>query len=100
MNRNREPMAVGLDGTDLVARYEELRQRALERDVFSGGGLAVLLRQGMAAWVDAWSTCPASANVAPRGSAACSSLPGALVSDLVLVLTEMALGVTRSEVVA
>lgn len=40
--------------SDLVARYEELRSQAL------GGsgralGLALLLRQGMRAWIEAWS---------------------------------------------
>jgi hypothetical protein len=91
-------MSVGPDGIDLVARYEELRQNTLESNVFGGGGLAVLVRQGVAAWIDAWLTCPISQTSQPSGVAVGSSLPEALASDVVVVLTEMALGATRSEV--
>jgi len=38
-----------------VVRYEELRQHAVERQTLAGRlGLAVLLQQGLAAWVEQW----------------------------------------------
>ncbi|MFN2506965.1 MAG: hypothetical protein ABR540_22595 [Acidimicrobiales bacterium] len=48
-----EPATEGGDG--LAERYEQLRRRALEGapDGFRLG-LAVLQRQGMAAWINAW----------------------------------------------
>ena len=43
-----------------VARYEELRQRAVARQTLAVRlGLAVLLQQGLAAWVEQWSKMPA-----------------------------------------
>jgi hypothetical protein len=39
----------------LVARYEELRRRALGGG--GGLGLALFLRQGMKAWIETWSDC-------------------------------------------
>ncbi len=43
-----------------VTRYEELRRHAVERQTLAGRlGLAVLLQQGLAAWVEQWSKMPA-----------------------------------------
>lgn len=39
-----------------MARYEELRQQVL-CGVASGLGHALLLRQGLRAWMEAWSRC-------------------------------------------
>jgi hypothetical protein len=65
-----------------VARYEQLRARALGGD--PGGwrlGLAVLERRGVVAWTRAWSTtAPASARPAPVEPAAGDELVGALAS--------------------
>jgi hypothetical protein len=45
---------------DHAERYEVLRARAVARHAAaSHDGLVVLLRQGVAAWMDAWSRLPA-----------------------------------------
>ncbi len=45
---------------DHTTRYETLRAYAIQRHTLaSREGLVVLLRQGVAAWVDAWSRLPA-----------------------------------------
>jgi len=66
-------------------RYEQLRRRVLDGEL--GGvrlGLAVLQRQGVAAWMAAWSDLP----VAPSDQ----SPPGGATADaLVAVLASMAL---------
>ena len=42
----------------LAARYEQLRSRVLEQQLISERhGLALFLREGMAAWIEAWSVC-------------------------------------------
>ena len=47
-----------------VVRYEELRRHAVERQILAGRlGLAVLLRQGLAAWVEQWSKMPRAGTV-------------------------------------
>ncbi len=44
------------NASEHVARYEALRSRAVEHHVPAArDGLAVLLRQGVANWMDAWS---------------------------------------------
>ena len=71
---------------DDVARYEQLRARALEGDA-SGWrlGLAVLEHRGVVAWVRAWSsTLPVPACPAP-------STPAAVSDELVGALASMAL---------
>lgn len=46
--------------TDHAERYEVLRTYAVERHASaSRDGLVVLLRQGVAAWMEAWSRLPA-----------------------------------------
>jgi hypothetical protein len=45
------------DGSEQVERYEDLRRHVIGH---SGGhrlGLALFHREGMKAWLDAWSTC-------------------------------------------
>jgi hypothetical protein len=44
---------------DLVVHYEQLRRDAMGRSTFSGQGLglALFLRRGMTAWMQAWSEC-------------------------------------------
>jgi len=76
-----------------TARYEALRCHMLERDTSTRHGLAVLLRQGVAAWMEAWSKLPA----APPGSAKDESprpcpLPDGASTEVVHVLAAMTLG--------
>jgi len=47
---------------DLVARYEQLRRDAMQQPPAHRGeglGLALFLRRGMTAWMQAWSECAA-----------------------------------------
>ena len=78
----------------LVVHYETLRSEVLAQGSYGSRlGLALVLREGVAAWLAAWATCPAP--VAAR--AACrraqhERVPTALYADVVHVLTSMALG--------
>lgn len=75
---------------DLRAGYEALRAQALgELPTESPRGRAVMLTQGLPAWMRAWVT-PAAVPPAPAPT---STPPGAgLGSEVVRLLTEMALG--------
>jgi hypothetical protein len=77
-----------------TVRYEALRDHALcphptpaVRD-----GLAVLLRQGVAAWTEAWSRVPAPATRAAPEERNGPSLPASASAAVVRVLAAMALG--------
>jgi hypothetical protein len=72
---------------DLVERYEELRRRALGAGTADGWrlGLAVLERQGLAAWIHAWD------DVAPAPVPARSTPAPAGCEQVVAVLASMAL---------
>ncbi len=75
------------------ARYEELRRQAMERQVLVGRlGLAVLLQQGMAAWIEQWAKMPAPTPVTVSDTARPSSLPDDCSTQIINVLTTMALG--------
>ena len=79
---------------DATARYEALRLYAAGRQTpASRDGLVVLLRQGVAAWMDAWSRLPAAP---PRPVQAepqrLSSLPEDASAEVVHVLAAMTLG--------
>jgi hypothetical protein len=79
-------------GPDHAARYEVLRAYAVERHApASRDGLVVLLRQGVAAWMDAWSSLPAPP---PRPAQAerPSPLPNDASAEVVRVLAAMTLG--------
>jgi hypothetical protein len=75
-----------------VERYEELRERVL-RGATAGCrlGLALLLREGMAGWMEAWGRC---ADPSPRTPSPAASTPAhdGVRSELVHVLAAMALG--------
>ena len=74
-----------------VARYEELRGHAVERQILAGRfGLAILLRQGLAAWVEQWSKAPAPTLSAKRSRP--SPLSDDISMDVINVLAAMALG--------
>jgi len=73
----------------LVARYEELRAVALgaSQVASSGRGLALLMRKGMAKWMDAWSSWTAP----PRRDE--HDHRGAILEqdEFVMVMTEVAI---------
>ena len=76
-----------------VARYEELRRHAVERQILAGRfGLAVLLRQGLAAWVEQWSKMPAPTPAPSAEISRPSPLPDDTSAAVINVLAAMALG--------
>lgn len=74
-------------------RYEELRSAALGVTAAANGrGLALLIRHGVVAWMQAWASC-VTPRSAPREQA---QLPAAC-PEVITVLTEMAMAVAREE---
>jgi hypothetical protein len=73
----------------LVARYEDLRRWIVDG---AGGtsrwGLALLRREGLAAWITTWAAAPGAAGVDPRPEGA-RRLPDAPQADVVRVLASM-----------
>lgn len=83
----------GQSASDYATRYEVLRVYAVERHVLSSrDGLVVLLRQGVAAWMEAWAKLPAPP---PRPASAerqpPSSLPDDATTQVVRILATMTL---------
>lgn len=79
-----------LDG--LAAGYEALRAEAvgsLPSD--APRGRALVLGQGLPAWIGAWAA-PAAAAPAPSSCAPCPGGIGGLTAEVVRLLAEMALG--------
>lgn len=77
-----------------TSRYEALRNHALQRDAsVARHGLAVLLRQGVAAWMEAWSKMPSpSPQPAKDESPRPCPLPEGSSAEVVRVLAAMTLG--------
>lgn len=78
---------------DYATRYETLRAWAVERGAPAArDGLALLLRKGVAAWVEAWSELPAPG---PRKALSehlqPAPLPDGASAELVRLLAAMAL---------
>lgn len=84
----------------LVARYEELRRQALGRFGAQAQGLALFMRRGMCAWMQAWSQCvvapPTSPAQPPQTQEIC---PVQLHADVVTLLASMVL-FARQEAIA
>lgn len=79
---------------DHTARYEALRAYAVDHYApTSRDGLVVLLRQGVAAWLEAWSTVPApSLQMAQVERQPPSPLADGVIAQVVRVLAAMVLG--------
>jgi hypothetical protein len=81
----------------LVARYEELRSQVL------GGsgrelGLVLLLRQGMRAWVEAWSNCTLTMPAERHHEGGLDEVvPIPLRAEIAIVLAGMALSNSAGE---
>ena len=86
--------ASGQSAPDYAARYETLRSYAMERHApTSRDGLIVLLRQGVAAWMDAWSRLPAARPQPMRaGREQPSSLPDDASAEVSRILAAMTRG--------
>ncbi|MHC4137846.1 MAG: hypothetical protein ACYS0K_23130 [Planctomycetota bacterium] len=78
----------------LGARYEELRDGVRGEGTWGGRlGLALLLREGVAAWMEAWRLCPDRVALPPSPAGRDGDLwsdPSS--ADVVRVLANMALG--------
>lgn len=76
-------------------RYEQLRSEALgvSTNVLRDGGLALLMRNGMALWMQAWASCSAAR---PLEVTASAQLPAAR-HDVVTVLAQLALAALAEE---
>lgn len=73
----------------LVARYEDLRRWIVDgASGTSRWGLALLRREGLAAWITTWAAAPGAAGVDPRPEGA-RRLPDAPQADVVRVLASM-----------
>jgi len=75
----------------------------LRRAVLEGGGnrergFALVIRQGMAGWIRAWSTCAGAART-PAGPALGTGMavPAGVRGEVTHLLVTMALGATREE---
>jgi len=76
-----------------VASYEALRRIALGQRGPDDGpslGLAILLRQGVAAWLHAWARCPCLSDPVAR-SAPSPGIPPLVHTELVQLWAHMAL---------
>ena len=78
---------------ELCSGYEALRAAATgSAPTETPRGLALLLAQGLPAWIRAWSPLPSAAPIEPGGERLMTTGAG---RDVVRVLTEMALGARR-----
>ncbi len=79
---------------DHAARYEALRARAEEHHISeSRNGLVVLLRQGVAAWIEAWSTLAAPSAPSTQAQRRYPlAMPHKVGAEVVHLLATMMLG--------
>jgi hypothetical protein len=79
----------------LVSGYEELRRVAVDRGDGAGRGvgLALFIRNGMSAWIEACapSVQPLQSLPSPRQQVARAHVPSELRAEVAMVLAEMAL---------
>lgn len=94
MTRPDGVSATEMNAPEHATRYEALRSRALApyHAPTTRDGLAVLLRQGVAAWMDAWSRLPAPAVQATRNQRHRPPLPDDASAEVVHILAAMAFG--------
>lgn len=78
----------------LIARYEELRQQALGRPggIARGQGVALLMRSGIAGWMQAWTQCVEAVAGPPKEPLGeDESFPLALHREVTMILAGMVL---------
>ena len=98
-NRNLTTIS-SLNKDNLDTLYEELRQEALYTSVkcyTRSQGLALLIRKGMAAWIEVWRNCTSSPLPVKReeGNHLERNLPLGLHAEMAILLSNMALSVFR-----
>ena len=88
---------IDTDRTAAAAAYERLRRHMLQGSPGGGGfGLAVLLREGVAAWIDRCAACPApSMNANDAAAAPPIRLPSQFHAGLVQILASLAWTMTQ-----
>jgi len=90
MMQTSQPIAALADRDALIAVYEELRQRFLNRQ--QGPGLTLFMRRGMKEWINAYSlyvgSPPAPVLTTPNDHAV---LPHGVLAEVVLILAGMLL---------
>jgi hypothetical protein len=77
----------------LAAHYERLRREAIRASTHGkeGLGLALFLRRGMAAWIEAWSQCITVEKDARSRSVSNEVLPSEVRSQIATLLAGMIL---------
>jgi hypothetical protein len=81
---------------DFVAHYEQLRRDALGRTSSGSVGLTLVVCQGLAAWIQAWSCGVCSPRRDPVPPATVHSLPADVRSQAAVILAGILLH-SRSE---
>ena len=85
------PAVTGRDGHALAARYEQLRQDVVaSTGHHGGGGLALLMRKGMAAWMNSVENEPPHRTAVPASSCV-ASRPEGIERGLIDIVAAMAL---------
>jgi hypothetical protein len=87
-----ETLPQAMADQDFAAHYEQLRNQALGAGSGARVGLTLLLRQGMAAWMQtgACVTPPPAGGAAPPGNT-CSPLPDQVRSQVAVILASIVL---------
>ena len=78
----------------LISRYEELRQQVLGRPpgIPRGQGLALLMRSGIAAWMQPWAPCMVEVPAPPKERLdEDESFPLAMRREVTMILAAMVL---------
>ncbi len=83
----------------LIVRYEELRRQALGRAGGQAQGLALFMRRGMSAWMQAWAQCLVAPAAPARPPDDQEIFPVQLHRDVAMLLASMIL-LARQEVIA
>ena len=86
---------------DLATHYEQLRRDAMGRSAHhsEGLGLALFLRRGMTAWMQAWSECTGAVEPITRAQAgATEAIPVDMRSQITTLLASMILSVQQEAI--
>jgi hypothetical protein len=81
----------------LAGRYEALRENAFARRSGDRHGLALFLRDGMAAWLAAWSACSLTPPIDAAAISSSKDLSTPSVDTLVALLASMALSTLQTQ---
>jgi hypothetical protein len=88
------PVAASADGHALAEQYEELRQEVIDKAGCVARGLALLMREGMAAWMRGIEQAPPLVAAAPAAPG--DRLPEGIERGLIDIVAAMALATTTA----